>query len=363
MQKTNMSSPFNSSSLQLTTNNEEILNILEFERLNSEIDDSTFPKEIATINIFELIDRLKIEEISIVNNHERNNNEENYSVIFRASNDDTSKITRCIQEDQILKTRLTLEKKDTNTKKSSTILLDSFWDVWKSNESFRNEIINSKDPNEEKWKLTRKYNYKIATTFMPIYAKSIYQYFGCPKIVLDPCSGWGDRLLGAETSGIEKYIGFDPNIDLRYGYSRIMSLLEHSVTELSRNYMKFSNSYEIHSEPFEIGCQNISSNSIDFIFTSPPFFEYEVYTVNNPVYTDWITEFYEPLFIQCDRVLKPECYACIYIADTSSGKINKFITERVEQICNLKLEKKCIGFQGIFSGTIRKMWVFKKSFN
>jgi len=345
-------------SFQPTTNHEEIMNILENERLNSEVNEPSCPREINSVNLIELIDLLRIEEPTIVNDYENN-----FSIIFKASNDETSKITRCIQEDQILKTRLSLQKKNFNTGKIETILLESFWDIWKSNSSFRNEILNSNDPNEEKWKLTRKYNYKIATTFMPIYAKSIYQYFGCPKIVLDPCSGWGDRLLAAEISGIEKYIGFDPNIDLRYGYSRLMSLLGHSVTELSQNYMKISNSYQIHSEPFEIGCQNVSSNSVDFIFTSPPFFEYEVYTNNNPVYTNWITEFYEPFFIQCDRVLKPECYACIYISDTSSGKIDKFIKERVGKICNLKLQKKCIGFQGIFSGTIRKMWVFKKSFN
>ena len=48
--------------------------------------------------------------------------------------------------------------------------------VWETNSSFRNEIITSSDANEEKWKLTRKYQYKLATTFMPAYAKSIEFY-------------------------------------------------------------------------------------------------------------------------------------------------------------------------------------------
>ena len=81
---------------------------------------------------------------------------------------------------------------------------------------------------------------------------------------------------------------------------------------------------------------------------------------SNPVYDNWLSDFYEPLFIQCERILKQNCYACIYINDTSSGKIETFLKERVEKICNLILEKKRIGFQGIWSKKIRKIWVFKK---
>ena len=35
-----------------------------------------------------------------------------------------------------------------------------------------------------------------ATTFMPGYAKAVYEHFGA-QAVLDPCAGWGDRMLGA----------------------------------------------------------------------------------------------------------------------------------------------------------------------
>ena len=330
----------------------EIQIILEHEYSNSIVKNHSCPRVIDSVNLRMLVEKLKNEEISIIESHVVDNLE--YSIVFSANEDETTKITVCFQEDQILKTKLTI------VKKHEKIRLQSFWDVWMSNSSFRDQIMGSSDPNEEKWRLCNKYNYKIATTFMPIYAKTIYQYFGNPKIVLDPCSGLGDRMLGAEVSEIEKYIGFDPNANLRPGYSNMMSFLGHSVVELSSEYMRFSNSYEIHTQPFEIGAQYLSSNSVDFIFTSPPFFDYEVYDTSNPVYDNWLSDFYEPLFIQCERSLKPNCYACIYINDTSSGKIETFLKERVERICNLILETKRIGFQGIWSKKIRKIWVFKK---
>lgn len=74
--------------------------------------------------------------------------------------------------------------------------LPSFWDVWfNPSLSLAQEILSSNDPHELKWKLQKKYSYKMATTFMPGYAKSIYEFMN-GKVVLDPCGGWGDRLLG-----------------------------------------------------------------------------------------------------------------------------------------------------------------------
>lgn len=313
-----------------------------------EVDEPTCPREINDIDLPQLLHGLKTDEVSIITNVPE------YAAIFKAANEDGAKITRAIQEDQILKTALKLQKKN------ALVTLPCFWEVWKTNKRFRNAIIKSANPNEEKWTLSRQYGYKIATTFMPIYAKAVYQYFGNPTIVLDPCSGWGDRLLGAEVGGVQKYIGFDPNGALRLGYSKIMDVLGHSLTELSENHMAFSNSYEIHSQPFEIGAVNMPSESVDFIFTSPPFFDYEIYSENNPMYSDWITEFYEPLFVQCARIIKTGGYVCMYIGDTSAGKIDLFLQNRVEKICPLTLEKKCIGFRGLYSGAIRKMWIFHK---
>lgn len=332
----------------ISTNIDENLSRLYDEKQMSKYNDNICPREIEYCEMEKLLNELRAEYVDF----EIETSE--YKIIFNISNENTSKIVRAIQEDQLLKTKLKLRQKN------RIITLKSFWEVWNSSSSFRDEIINSSDPNEEKWKLCRKYGYKLATTFMPSYAKAIYEYFGCPKIVLDPCSGWGDRLLGAEVSGIQQYIGFDPNISLRPGYADIMSLCGYHPTELSDNYIGFSNSYKIYSMPFEIGSIQLENNSVDFIFTSPPFFDYEIYSDTNPKYRNWIEEFYKPLFIQCSRVLKPNCYACIYIGDTSAGQINNFICEDVPKITRLVLQEKHIGFRGLWSNEVRKIWVFKK---
>jgi hypothetical protein len=38
------------------------------------------------------------------------------------------------------------------------------------------------------------------------------------KVVIDPCAGWGDRLIGAMASGAKVYYGMDTNRGLHWGY-------------------------------------------------------------------------------------------------------------------------------------------------
>ena len=88
---------------------------------------------------------------------------------------------------------------------------------------------------------------------MPGYAKSIYLYylFGNNNhiikddnqlLVLDQSMGWGDRLLGA-MSCLNKcnirYIGFDPNKALRYGYVDIMKLFNKSIINITDTYIEY----------------------------------------------------------------------------------------------------------------------------
>ncbi len=148
---------------------------------------------------------------------------------------------------------------------------------------------------------------------MPGYAKAIYEYFNA-KRVLDPCAGWGDRLTGAMTAiGVTKYVAFDPNRNLRPGYCKIMEYGGHTVRELSEHKIHFSNDFEIHSLPFEIGSKMFADESFDIAFTSPPFFDYEMYNPSNPQYKDWIEEFYTPLFQQVCRLVKSGGFFGIHI--------------------------------------------------
>ena len=59
--------------------------------------------------------------------------------------------------------------------------------------------------------------------FKPTIAKYLYKQLNAQK-VLDPCAGWGGRLLGAMALGID-YIGFDTNQMLRPCYGKMMDAL------------------------------------------------------------------------------------------------------------------------------------------
>jgi hypothetical protein len=237
--------------------------------------------------------------------------------------------------------------------------LPSFWDVWRSNPKLCARINAAKDPHEEKWACMRPFGYKLATNFMPGYAKALYRHFNASS-VLDPCSGWGDRLLGAAVcSTVSKYVAFDPNRSLRPGYVDTLAACGYDMTELTSTSIKFSNNFELHALPFEIGALRIENDSFDLVFTSPPFFDYEMYNPLNPDYKDWLTEFYEPMFIHACRCVKPGHYVCIYIGDTSAGAITPFIRDRVKLICPLELVPS-VGFMGLVSTKIRGMWVFRK---
>ena len=109
----------------------------------------------------------------------------------------------------------------------------------------------------------------MATTFMPAYARAVYDYFR-PRVVLDPCGGWGDRLLGCATTPVWKYVGFDPNMNLRPGYARLMGHCGHHVTDMDTHKLRFSNRFEMRSLPFEVRPTVNSQECSDCLYSHDP---------------------------------------------------------------------------------------------
>lgn len=325
--------------------------LLAAERMNGAVDAPGFPWLINSVNIPQLIRRLQMENATKI---EYSDPSAEFKAVFELKDEDTSHVNRAIQEAQMMKTRLKL-RTDSGVKD-----VPSFWEVWNSNPELSRRIKAATDPHEEKWKCMRPFGYKLATNFMPGYAKGLYEYFQAAT-VLDPCSGWGDRMLGAAVSRVvKKYVGFDPNKYLRPGYVDTMAACGFELSYMTDDRLKFSNGFEIRSQPFEKGALELEDNCFDCVFTSPPFFDYEMYSVDNPEYVDWLTDFYEPLFIHACRCVKPGGYVGIYIGDTSAGAITPFILNRVHLICPLKIVQG-VGFLGIMSNKVRGVWVFQKA--
>ncbi len=316
---------------------------------------SNFPKLKDSVNCKKLLNQIKTEDVII-----QELAEGEMRATFTLRNDAPADFTRAIQEEEVLKVRL----KNFDKYKNKVVDLPSFWDVWnRPNSPLPKLIIRDRDPNEAKWKyaIPNKGNlgYKVATNFMPGYARAMYEYYGA-KRALDPCAGWGDRLTGAICAkGLEKYVGFDPNLHLRKGYTNIMKYGGHELTKVTSDELHFNNTFEIHSKPFEVGILGFPNESFDFAFTSPPFFDYEMYNPDNPEYNNWYDEFYTPLFVQVYRVLKPGSYFGIHIGDTTAGKIMDFLFNEVPKITKFRYDHS-IGLKGMMSNKLRTVWMFYK---
>jgi len=148
-----------------------------------------------------------------------------------------------------------------------------------------------------------------ASFFKPVLAASIYSHFLSnhdTPTVLDPCCGFGGRLLGFKSKFPNgKYIGCEPNIET---YTELIQLTNDS---------NFTN-VEIHNckwEDFKIPTE------YDLVFTSIPYFDLEIYS-NNTEYDNFDT--WESTFIQKFKNLK-NCYVNMDMSTCHRLKLNSSV--------------------------------------
>ncbi len=199
-----------------------------------------------------------------------------------------------------------------------------------------------------------------ATLFKTTVAKSIYDIFK-PTHILDMSSGWGDRLIAAiaygEASGVNvKYSGFDPNSSLKDGY---MNIINELAPENKRG------NFNVRTEPFETA-DLTDIKDVDLFFSSPPYFDFEVYTdeetqsINNyKTYPDWLVRFLFKSIKNAFSVIVKDGYFVMHITDTGNMR-------NVCELIKLYIEEY---LQGSYIGCIftqapgkrrHPMWVFKK---
>jgi len=98
------------------------------------------------------------------------------------------------------------------------------------------------------------------TMYRPHMAKSIATHY-TSKAVLDPCAGWGGRLLGVVSTGAH-YIGYEPNLDT---YNNLVRLVK---------FLGIDDKVELYNLPAE----KMDDHIYDTVLTSPPYFNLEVYS-------------------------------------------------------------------------------------
>lgn len=131
-----------------------------------------------------------------------------------------------------------------------------------------------------------------STMFRPSMSKMISCKYSNRGVVLDPCAGWGGRMLGVVASGA-KYIAFEPNTKT---YKNLIRLV---------NFLKIEDRVILHNDIAEnIHMYDISN--VDLILTSPPYYNLEIYSdeetqsiKNNQSYDQWVNSFLKVTIQNC----------------------------------------------------------------
>jgi hypothetical protein len=130
--------------------------------------------------------------------------------------------------------------------------------------------------------------------------------------VLDPCHGWGGRMLGFLLSEHARvYTGFDPD-------ERTVAGVRAMFDDL-KDYAAGPKSASLTAEPFEDA--KLPRTQFDFALTSPPYFDVEKYGGElsswrrYSTFEAWVEGFYRPLIVKTAKALKPGAVFALQIGN------------------------------------------------
>ncbi|MES1240669.1 MAG: class I SAM-dependent methyltransferase [Acidobacteriota bacterium] len=154
------------------------------------------------------------------------------------------------------------------------------------------------------------------SNFRPTVAGAIINYFSLEgATVLDFCAGYGGRLLGSLSLKNRHYIGIDPAEEQVQGLREMLRTLS-SLSE---------GSAEIHQMCAEDLLRELPGCSVEFVFSSPPYFDRERYSIDQaqsfrryPRYSEWKEKFLKVIINESFRVLKRGGYLAINVADVGA---------------------------------------------
>lgn len=161
--------------------------------------------------------------------------------------------------------------------------------------------------------------------FPPFVARKIYlKYTGMEKrSILDPCAGWGGRMIGASSIPNTRYVACEPCTETYNGLVKLGEWLKSLQPTFD---------FEIHHIPYE---EFETDEKFDIALTSPPYFSTEHYSDEEtdsahkfPQYDLWVEGFYTPLIVNTIDRLKENCVFILNIGDRRYP-----LTESMKKIC------------------------------
>lgn len=179
-------------------------------------------------------------------------------------------------------------------------------------------------------------NIQYVNEFPPFVARSVYLQYGKQKKalnVLDPCAGWGGRMIGCASIPNTTYTACEPSTKTYEGLLKLGEWLK--TLQPTFNY----HVYKLPYEDFE------SDEKFDVALTSPPYYNTEHYS-DEPTnslnrydtYEKWVDGFYKPLIENTVKRLKDDGVFILNVGDRkyplseSMSKIcedNKLFCERI----------------------------------
>ena len=250
-----------------------------------------------------------------------------------------------------------------NNKEYMTFVIEQYMD--------KKENLTSFNLRESFYKLNsalpEKYRNMECNFFKATLAASVYNLFlrNKPhKRVLDISAGWGDRLLAALSANLETYLAYDPNTALQSGYKEMID--EFIPDDADKEH------YQVISAPFETAESNLRGKTFDLVFTSPPYFDLEVFTtegeqsiISHSTFDKWMVHFlFQSLYLAWDT-LAADGNMVIHIDDFSKGdKKHRIIEPMVLFVCGWCSNARFDGVVGASGYNKKKeykspMWVFK----
>lgn len=232
----------------------------------------------------------------------------------------------------------------------------SILEFWQSNPNYFTKDLDNLDNKTVREAIYNKAGRYECTQFKCTVSKTIYEMFEA-KSVLDFSSGYGDRILGAIASNtVEKYLGYDPNTELRDGHTEMINTF---CPIVNKNTLDF----EVIYEPFE---DAELKEDFDLVFTSPPFFKLEEYTneytqshVKYYTYNRWMKSF---LFKALDKSwnnLKVGGHLIMYIGNYENVNIVEPMNIYLELLEDSEFWG-CLSFSSTNTKKRRYFWVWKK---
>ena len=169
-------------------------------------------------------------------------------------------------------------------------------------------------------------NIKECNNFpLPIVVE-VYRFFKAEN-VLDFSAGWGDRLIGAMAYGC-RYTGVDPSNCMAKKYKEMIEFFGVEKKD-----------YKVYKKPFEEFKMVKFFEKFDLVFTSPPFFDLEIYE-KSPFQSihkfttieKWKTHFLFPALKKSCDYLKENGHLAIYISDYKNVKYVKDMKNYIKKL-------------------------------